>query len=425
MAAVALLLVVGRALCEPANGQGEAANGQGEPATKEQLAKVDLDLILDAPKCWDLTPAAFEAHFMGQKQGLFRWLTTDKTRAIFSRNLYSNVTIGLAAFGKSIPVEEAVVDFAGGRLNLVTVSLHNRGDAEDIPLDEFNRRYKEVGKAVEEKLAMKPSPLVAGAGLQTEGYVWRSRRGLAILECNVGATSGKPREFLRLRLARRDATGALAESMRGGGAAAPRLADLPRNLIKDAKGNVFIGNIPMVDQGNKAYCLPASIQRVFEYYGMGTDMHEIIGAAGSDPKARSSPMAMAKELDKIDFHFKTRLQILGLLQQGSLREIEAKRGEYFVGELIEEKKFLADVRRFIDAGIPVLWALQVGLFPEEPALKAPITGSSMRLIIGYNEQDQRLISTDPWGAGHEFKSMKYSDAMKATLGVFVLKPTVR
>jgi hypothetical protein len=395
------------------------------PARGADVAQIDLDVLVDAPKCWELTPEAFEKHFSAERPGMFRWLTSDHTRAIFSRTLYSDATIGLSMLEKSIPVEEVVVDFAGGKLNLVTISVFNRGDARDITLEEFKRRHLEVGKAVGAKLGVKPYSRSAGSGLLTEGFGWESPNGMAVLECNVGATTGKDREFLRLRMARRDAPGALAASMKARGTAAVRLGDLPGNVTKDDKGNVFIGNMPMADQGSKGYCLPASIQRVFEYYGMGTDMHQIAEVAGSDPKVGTSALLMAKELDKIDYHFKTRLVILGLGAPGKFNEVEVKKGEYYVGKPVDEKKFLKDIKGFIDDGIPLLWTLKVGVHPEEPEMKMQTTGFHMRLIIGYNENDNRLIFTDSWGAGHEFKSIKAEHAFDVTNGVFVLKPTVR
>jgi len=48
----------------------------------------------------------------------------------------------------------------------------------------------------------------------------------------------------------------------------------------------------------------------------------------------------------------------------------------------------------------------------------------MRLIIGYNDKTEEIIFSDSWGAGHEAKRMKMSDAYKASHGLFVLKPTV-
>jgi hypothetical protein len=48
----------------------------------------------------------------------------------------------------------------------------------------------------------------------------------------------------------------------------------------------------------------------------------------------------------------------------------------------------------------------------------------MRMIIGYNDSTEEIIFSHSWGAGHESKKMKMSDAYKATQGLFGLKPTV-
>ena len=71
-----------------------------------------------------------------------------------------------------------------------------------------------------------------------------------------------------------------------------------------------------------------------------------------------------------------------------------------------------------------MWALLLGRFPETPQVNMQNGGGHMRLIIGYNDQTDEIIFTDSWGAGHEFKKMKMSHAYQASLGLFVLKPTV-
>jgi hypothetical protein len=238
--------------------------------------------------------------------------------------------------------------------------------------------------------------------------------------------AGSAREFLRLRIARPDAEGALAASMKnGGGAAAARLSDLPGNVARDDKGNVFIRNLPMVDQGNKGYCLPASTQRIFEYFGIGADMHQIAQVAESDPGKGTSALSMAKELDRIDFRFKTRLVVMAMMSEKALVEVEVKKGEYLVGKTVDERKFMKGIHDFIDDGIPLLWSLELGRFPEDPDLKPQTSGGHMRIIIGYNDSTGRLIFSDSWGAGHEFKTIKSSDAYAASMGLFALKPTLR
>ena len=388
----------------------------------------ELDILLDAPKCWELTPEGFEKHFDAIRPELFRWITSDRSRAKLSRALYSNMKIALSAFDGAVPVEEVVVDFSGGRLNMVTLSIFNRGDAGDVSEADFKSRHMAVGKAMGVKLNAKPTACPANRqqGLLTEGYSWSSTSGVAMLEINEGAFSGSAREFIRLRIARPDAEGALAASMkRGGGGVAAKLSDLPGNVARDDKGNVFIRNLPMVDQGNKGYCLPASTQRIFEYYGIGADMHQIAQVAESDPSKGTSSMSMTKELDRIDFRFKTRLVVMAMMSENELVEVEVKKGDYLVGKPVDERKFVKAIHDFINDGIPLLWSLELGRFPEEPDLKPQTSGGHMRVIIGYNESSGRLIFSDSWGAGHEFKTIKASDAYAASQGLFALKPTVR
>jgi hypothetical protein len=407
---------------------GMAAMAMATSLHAEVEMAASLDVLLDVPKCWELTPDSFEKHFDAIRPELFRWITSDRTRVKLSRALYSNAKIELTAFGGVVPVEEAVVDFSGGRLNMVTLSIFNRGDAGEIGEADFKSRHIAAGKAVGAKLNAKPTARTANRqqGLVTEGYSWSSPSGVAMLEMNEGALSGSAREFLRLRIARPDAEGALAASMKnGGGAAAARLSDLPGNVARDDKGNVFIRNLPMVDQGNKGYCLPASTQRIFEYYGIGADMHQIAQVADSDPGKGTSALSMAKELDRIDFRFKTRLVVMAMMSERELVEVEVKKGEYLVGKPVDERKFMKGIHDFIDDGIPLLWSLELGRFPEEPDLKPQTSGGHMRIIIGYNESTGRLIFSDSWGAGHEFKTIKASDAYAASMGLFALKPTLR
>lgn len=310
------------------------------PLLPLQAAKIpcSLDPILSIPGNWELTPENFEKTFIYKENKLYTWLTKDRTRAKISRHLYHDAEIDLNAFEGTVPVQEAIVDFADGKLNLVTLSIYNRGDGGTISADDFSERFTATGKAVGKLMGIAPRKREADSrnGLLTEGFSWYSQKiGIALLEHNEAAMKAGDREFLRLRIARPGAKGQLAASMantRGG--TATRLDELPKNLIKSDDGDVFIGNLPMVDQGDKGYCVVASTQRIFEYYGIGADMHQIAQIADSDPEQGTSSLAMAKELDKIDYRFKTRLEIIGM--GDPLTTVKVKKGEYFVGDPIDE-----------------------------------------------------------------------------------------
>ena len=391
-------------------------------------ASAKLDILTTLPGNWNLTPEAFEKHFNEQHVGLFRWLTKDHTRAKLSRTLYANIEIKLSFLDENISIEEAVVDFSNGKLNLVTLSIFNRGDGGGITPEDFKNRQMVIGKAMSSRLASKAVARQANRqqGLLTEGFSWESPAGSALLESNEGASTGSKIEFLRLRLARPNAVGALALAMKSTRGASTRLSELATNVTRDADGNVFIRNMPMVDQGNKGYCLPASTQRIFEYYGIGADMHQIAQVAESDPARGTNAMAMSKELDKIDFRFKTRLMIIAMRGNGGgLTEVKIEKDQYFVGKPVDERKFIKSIKSLIDDGIPLLWALELGRFPEDPDLKPQTVGGHMRIIIGYNEKTGKTIFTDSWGVGHEYKTINTGDAYNASQGLFALKPTVR
>ncbi len=183
-----------------------------------------LDSIVDTPDNWKLTTEAFEKQFSNEENKLFVWLTENRTRAKFSPTLYDNAEILLTAFDEKVPVQEAIVDFADGKLNLITLSLYNRGDGGSISTEVFTERFTLAGKAMSKSLQIPARARVANptAGLLTEGYGWASPHGIALLEHNEGALKGNDQEFLRLRLARPGASGSLANSMthsRGGAAA--------------------------------------------------------------------------------------------------------------------------------------------------------------------------------------------------------------
>ena len=70
--------------------------------------------------------------------------------------------------------------------------------------------------------------------------------------------------------------------------------DLPANVVRK-DGDVYIQGIPMVDQGQKGYCVVATASRVFQYYDINVDQHEMAQIANSSaegwPHSRFFPNA--------------------------------------------------------------------------------------------------------------------------------------
>ena len=230
-------------------------------------------------------------------------------------------------------------------------------------------------------------------------------------------------EFLRVRLCRRDAKGAYEASMSDRSAASVKTSALPSRVKRDEKGNVFVTEIPMVDQGAKGYCVVASVQRLFEYYGVPCDMHQLAHIADADPNRGTSTLNTNKELGSIDHLFKMRYDCIAVRHRDGLVELEEEKGQFYVGKEVEKRDFDRAIEKYIDSGIPLLWSLELGRFAEEPPISQQASGGHMRLIIGYNKKAGKIIFSDSWGAGHAFKTMAQNDAYRATTGLYLMKPT--
>lgn len=400
------------------------APGVQAQATPHKL-KGDLDPLILLPGAYSMTPDLLDKMFNEEnkkKSPYFTWLTEKRSRALFQRKPFRNVTVDLTMFGGKVPVNEAIIDFKDGKFLGITVSIFNRGDGGKIGVDDFKERLATTGRVIGEQLAIRPKRKQANPtqGMLTEGWMWISARGMAVLEHNPEAPGNV--EFLRLRLARRDAKGAYAAAMKSRAGASVSLSELPKFVERDDEGNVFVKDLPMVDQGQKGYCVVASTQRLFEYYGIACDQHQLAQIADADPERGTNIGSIIEELGAIDHRFKTRFEALAVAGNGGRGLYELKE-ERYLGDKVEERTFQRQIRKNIDAGLPLLWALQLGKYEEEPSISMQAGGGHMRMIIGYNDKTERIIFSDSWGAGHEFKTMAAHDVFLATDGLFLLKPT--
>ena len=413
--------------------EGAASRYSFEDAGKFTFS-CDLDFLLDLPAAWQTNAAALDARFPASGTGMkkspfFEWLTADKTRARFSRAPFSNVEVDLRLFAGQVKVEEAIIDYKDGRPTLVSISLYNRGDSGQMGSAEFEALFKSCGQRLGQilKVAPRQQKPIPGKAVKSVSWLWPSPAGNALLEYAEYGKRGRevvPPEFLRVKLGppgRLDWN--FNEMPSGLLTSRVTKADLARNVAKTAEGDVYIKGVPMVDQGAKGYCVAASCQRLFEYYQLPADQHEFAQLFGTTATGGTSSREMEEALDKVDNRFKTRFKALY-----SRYAYSADRRKN--GTLTDLTKM---VKEHVDAGIPLLWTLVIGLVSEDPPLAPPspdgngqgaaqTTGGHMRMIIGYNVAKQQIIFSDSWGAGHEIKRMDASNATRVTDGVYLLEP---
>jgi hypothetical protein len=448
--------------------QASAQRVIGIPSDIGQSQEISIDPLFELATLWTYTDSTLETAW--KDKGL-KWNSEQvKDRgSIQGGGMFDRKK--LTAFGGKKDLEEVTFILKGGKLTEVSISIWNKGDSQDAEISEkkfigiVDEWTAELNTMVAPKFENRGKDTASAA--KAERRMWIGKEMLAQLEFSGGKEkvrdpySGRERtgknfqgEFIRLRLLPKP-TSMMGINASTGGAASVNRANLAKSVVRDASGDVFIPNIPMVDQGEKGYCAVATAARVFNYYGVPTDQHEMAQISGNEAGGGgTNPDEMEAAMKKISGKYKTRYQTLldldysshkyqsfmrrynlaakklgkevldtdnfiffmGGLDPDVLREVNGK-GPTFI-------KFMAVVRENIDKGVPLMWGLQLGLFPENGEEAEQASGGHMRLIIGYNSKKNEIIFSDSWGAGHESKRMAAPDASAATMGLYLLQPAM-
>lgn len=360
----------------------------------------------------------------------------------------------------TVKVGETIFQLKDEKLQEIVFSIYNRGDDGNTSRDIFNRNVEKTKKAVDEALGVEGKPYKpsrADTAVKIEGYQWAWPEGNVLIEYSISNPSVKnfTAEFLRLTVTPKGAA-ATTSSAKSGKAAKITKASLKTNVQTKEDGTVYIKDIPMVDQGSKGYCAAAATARVLGYYGIDMDQHEVAQLGKSDASKGTNPNVMLKEIGKaISGRFGMGIKTFESID--SVRDIltiariynrEAKKMDKRVvstegpvldiGEIFSSfdpeallaaraanksrvDNWVKTLKGYIDQGVPVLWGVQLGLYPEQEELPQG-GGGHLRLIIGYNEKDQTLIFSDSWGVGHEFKTIQANHAMAMTTHLDAIFP---
>lgn len=335
-----------------------------------------------------------------------------------------------------------------GTTQSVVIMVYNKGDDSSIDRESYMETLQQTIATLNELMqtkgkSRKASKKDTGVSLQT--WVWETEGTYVRLDASyTGRKKDFEPEFIRLKM------GPDKETVVGGGANdTAKRNDLKSNVQREEEsGDVWI-SIPMVDQGQKGYCVPATVARVFAYYGMdGVDQHALAQLCDSSGDDGTSCAAMQEALESISRKFHIRMQMLEgknidsvvmnyiadynkaakklKKQQATHMDwIEVCRDKQVLlaarGNKKYVKKWFAPIKKSIDVGVPVLWSVELGIFPEQGAQQP--SGGHMRLIVGYNEEDGTIYYSDSWGAGHEKKSMRADYAAAMTRYRYILRPS--
>lgn len=366
---------------------------------------------------------------------------------------------GSFTFGK-LRAGEVLLHWGADNIDSLRVIVYSKGDDGAIGKEDFLGRIESAKEALTEITGVEPKKKkvnVKETGVQVECWEWSWENGAARLDAsytgelgkkakrgkkNRGSSAPFEAEFIRVDLGP-DA----AAIERGGASDKVTRKELRSSIKKEEDGTVWLEGVNMVDQGQKGYCVPATLARVFAFYGMdGVDQHALAALCDSSADGGTSSNSMEGAMAAICKKFPVKLNTIEDYQSSMMALVEPynklakKKGKQALSfavppmdvadpELLKQvragkksqvKKWLGLIKRHIDAGSPVLWSVTLGIYREE--IPVPQSrGGHMRLIIGYNMKEQTIIYSDSWGAGHEKKTMPAAEAAAMTTGRYVIK----
>lgn len=429
-------------------------HGQTSPGAAGNVGATLLTDMIVGDQLWTATTEQFDQRF--RNLGL-QWLSPTKEQARFFGTY--------AVWNPKLKVTEAIVDFQGGRLARVNLAMFTRGDSE-ATLDSreaFEKRVEEIKTDITALLGVQPAERGKDtqSAVKAMGWMWLKPPTAYLLEYSyVKEVKSRGQEFrpefIRLRVAEiPKPQGLLAGNQAATHGNVPvAQSSLAANVTRDPNGDVVIKNVPMVDQGPKGYCAVATTERVFRYYGLSVDQHEMAQIANTSDGGGTNPSQMLEALEKIEGRMRVRVRAL---QKWDFREFtdmiadynrEAKRNDKreisLDGNVImisdiyasmdpasfktsrTEKnksgygKFQRTVQEMIERGVPIMWGVQLGMFKEGDLPQSG--GGHMRLIIGYNTKTQEVLFSDSWGAEHVLKRMPMDEAFTITTGMYYIEP---
>lgn len=190
-------------------------------------------------------------------------------------------------------------------------------------------------------------------------------------------------------------------------------------------GDVILKDIPMVNQGPKGYCVPATWERVMRYMGVPADMYVLAMAGQSGAGGGTSIQGIANGAN-------------AAVRSGG-RKIETA----------SVKIDSASVSKYIDRGLPVMWVMystkayndlanartkeREGM-SDAAAWKKTLAESRkgqkplqpnrdeghMCMIIGYNKETGEVAVSDSWGPAFEERWVHGAEATQISQGTVMV-----
>ncbi|RYD28093.1 MAG: hypothetical protein EOP87_20175 [Verrucomicrobiaceae bacterium] len=362
-----------------------------------------------------------------------------ESRSKYGRSwrLYAAYAKDYRLFG-TMPYSVALYADQEGRATSVSIVYANKGDfgsTAGFGKDHFAggsaADSKTLAEAMEkdEKTITQALTSVLGPGKVQRYGEGDTRRKITRWDWNGHAflLSNEDGEYVSLAI--------VSTAMADAGGKSTRITDaeikqrLVASIVKEANGDVHLAEIPMVDQGPKGYCAPATFERAMRTMGLEADMYLLAMVGQTSAGGGTS---------------------VGLLLENVKHQVLSK-GRRIKEEQLKDLR-IRDFKRYIDEGIPVMWTMcsmeqynkiadkttaerakvtdwgtyATTLAAEYSPLaetEKPASNYHICMITGYNEKTQEIAVSDSWGARFELRWVPIAAANWASSGgIFMILP---
>jgi len=354
-----------------------------------------------------------------------------------SWRLYAAFAKDYRLFG-AMPYSVALYSDAAGLVTNLSIVYANKGDfgsTAGFGQDHFKGGTTANADSLAEAMA-KDDEAVSKAltAVLGEGKVQRygegdTRRKITRWDWNDHSflLSNETDEYVGLAIVSTESANAGGKSARvKDGEVKQRLQD---SIVKAPNGDVYLSEIPMVDQGPKGYCVPATFERVMRTMGLEADMY-LLAMVGQSKAGGGTSVEL-------------------LLQ--NVRSQVYRKGRRTKDEPIKQLR-LRDLRRYLDQGIPIIWTMcsvepynktadqntakrasvsDWKAYAAEIAKDADEVASAPKpedkrhccMIVGYNEATREVAVSDSWGARFERRWVPLAVADWVSTGsIFMILP---
>lgn len=353
-----------------------------------------------------------------------------------SWRLYAAYVKNYKLFG-AMPYSVALYSDENERATGISIVYANKGDfgsTAGFGRDHFSGGSSATAKSLNEAMKMDEETVtkalteVLGPGKVQRYGEGGTRRKITRWDWNGHSflLSSEENEYVSLGIVSSEVADA------GGRSARVTDADIRKRLLtgiqRSENGDVFLSEVPMVNQGPKGYCAPATFERAMRTMGLEADMY-LLAMVGESSAGGTSVQLL---IDNVKFQVSSKGR---RIRENHVKELRIR-----------------DFKRYIDEGIPVMWTMcsmtkyndiadkntkarekvtdwgthsatiasENAFFAKEPK---PASKYHICLITGYNEATQEIAVSDSWGPQFERRWVPLAAANWASNGgLFMILP---